>query len=130
MKLNRLPEIQRREFLRRSSQLGLVGMAAPWALNLAAIGEAAAADARGGYKALVCVFLNGGNDNGRTLLPVDAAGHAFLASLRGGTTDLGGLVAPRASLAATTLTPRVPLTGPGVNGTQLAMAAELLPLKP
>ncbi len=86
MKLNRLPELQRREFLRRSAQLGLVGMAAPWALNLAAIGEAAAADARGGYKALVCVFLNGGNDNGRTLLPVDAAGHAYLASLRGGTT--------------------------------------------
>ena len=130
MKLNRLPELQRREFLRRSAQLGLAGMAAPWALNLAALGEAAAADARGGYKALVCVFLAGGNDNGRTLLPVDVASHANLASLRGGTTDLGGLVAPRASLAATSLTPRVPLTGPGVNGTQLAMAAELLPLKP
>ena len=130
MKLNRLPELQRREFLRRSAQLGLAGMAAPWALNLAAMGEAAAADTRGGYKALVCVFLSGGNDNGRTLLPVDAVGHAHLASLRGGTTDLGGLVAPRASLAATSLSPRVPLTGPGVNGTQLAMAAELLPLKP
>lgn len=130
MKLNRLPELQRREFLRRSAQLGLVGMAAPWALNLAAIGEAAAADASGGYKALVCVFLSGGNDNGRTLLPVDAAGHAHLASLLGGTTDLGGLVAPRASLDATSLTPRVPLAGPNASGTQLAMAAELLPLKP
>jgi uncharacterized protein (DUF1501 family) len=130
MKINRLPELQRREFLRRSAQLGLAGLAAPWALNLAAIGEAAAADASGGYKALVCLFLYGGNDYGRTLLPVDAAGHANLAALRGGTTESGGLVAPRSTLAATTLTPRVPLTGSGASGTQLAMAAEMAALKP
>ena len=40
MKLNRLPELQRREFLRRTSALGLAGTAAPWALSLAGIGEA------------------------------------------------------------------------------------------
>ncbi len=130
MKINRLPELQRREFLRRSAQLGIAGVAAPWAMNLAAIGEAAAADASGGYKALVCLFLYGGNDYGRTLLPVDAAGHANLATLRGGTTDTGGLVATRASLAATALTPRVAMTGSGAAGTQLAMAAEMAPLKP
>jgi uncharacterized protein (DUF1501 family) len=130
MKINRIPELQRREFLRRSAQLGLAGVAAPWALNLAAIGQAAAADSSGGYKALVCLFLFGGNDYGRTLLPYDTAGHTNLATLRGGLTTAGGLVATRDTLAATALTPRVALTGAGAAGTQLAMAAELSPLKP
>ena len=31
MKLNKLPELQRREFLRRASAVGLAGTAAPWA---------------------------------------------------------------------------------------------------
>jgi len=127
--MNKLDILRRREFLRRSSLLGVAGAAAPWAMNLAAIGEAAAADASGGYKALVCVFLYGGNDYGRTLLPYDSAGHANLVSLRGGVAGSGGLVAPRDSLAGTALTPRVPLSGPGAAGTQLAMAAELMPLK-
>ena len=130
MKLNRLPELRRREFLRRSAQLGLAGAAAPWALNLAAIGEAAAADASGGYKALVCLFLYGGNDYGSTLMPVDEAGHANLVSLRGGLIGQGGLVPPRDELLATALNPRVALTGPGAAGTQLAMSAHLAALKP
>ena len=46
----------RRAFLRRSAQLALSGTALPMALNLAAIGEAAAFDASD-YKALVCVFF-------------------------------------------------------------------------
>ncbi len=130
MKLNRIPELQRREFLRRSAQLGLAGVAAPWALNLAAIGNAAAADSSGGYKALVCLFMYGGNDYGSTLLPYDATGHANLATLRGGVVGSGtGLVAPRDTLTATALTPRVAMTGSGASGTQLAMAAEMLPLK-
>ena len=53
----------RRAFLQRASLLSLAGTAAPWALNLAAMGEAAAATATD-YKALVCVFLYGGNDYG------------------------------------------------------------------
>ena len=56
------PELHtRRAFLRRSTQLGLAGTALPFALNLAAMGEAAAFNATD-YKALVCVFLYGGND--------------------------------------------------------------------
>ena len=46
----------RRAFLRRSSQLAITGVAAPMAINLAALGEAAAFNATD-YKALVCVFL-------------------------------------------------------------------------
>jgi uncharacterized protein (DUF1501 family) len=128
MNIGQLQRMRRREFLRRGAQLGLAGAAAPWALNLAAIGEAAASVAGNDYKALVCLFLYGGNDHAATLLPVDSAGHASLVSLRGGAGG-GNLVVPRDQLAATTLAPRVALAGPGAGGTQLAMAPELSPLK-
>ena len=58
----------RRAFLQRASALSMAGAAAPWALNLAAMAEASAANATG-YKALVCVFLYGGNDYANTLVP-------------------------------------------------------------
>src|SRR5215469_160501 len=37
------------------------------------------------YKALVCVFLFGGNDGNNTLIPFDTAGYQNYATLRGGT---------------------------------------------
>ncbi|MCE4555344.1 DUF1501 domain-containing protein [Roseateles cellulosilyticus] len=116
MKLNRLPELQRREFLRRASALGVAGTAAPWALSLAGIGEAAAATAPGDYKALVCVFLYGGNDYGNTLVPYDDASYAAYASIR------QALATPRDSLAATAL----PV---GADGRQMALAPQFGRLK-
>ncbi|MFM8766454.1 MAG: DUF1501 domain-containing protein, partial [Rubrivivax sp.] len=68
----------------------------------------------------VCVFLYGGNDHGNTLPPYDTASHTAYSSIR------GSLATPRASLAATALTPAVPLPG----GRQMALAPELAPLKP
>lgn len=60
----------RRQFLRAS--LTTIGAAsAPFALNLAAIGEAAAQSAPTDYKALVCLFLSGGNDHYNTVLSTD-----------------------------------------------------------
>src|SRR5258706_16038763 len=56
-------DASRRAFLQRASVLSLAGIATPWAINLAAMGEAAAATATD-YKALVCIFLYGGNDYG------------------------------------------------------------------
>ena len=109
----------RREFLRRAAALGVTGVAAPLALNLAAIAEAAAQSASD-HKALVCVFLFGGNDDGNTVVPYDAAGHANYTTLR------GGLATPRANLAGTVLSPRNPPAG----GQQWALAPELAPLLP
>ena len=74
---------ERREFLRRSAALGVAGAAAPWALNLAVMGEAAAAAAPADYKAIVCVFLYGGNDYGNTLVPFDNANYAAYQTIRG-----------------------------------------------
>lgn len=119
MHIGNLNNIQRREFLRRASALSLLGTAAPWALTLAGIGEAAAADASG-YKALVCVFLNGGNDHGNTVVPYDQPSYAAYAAIR------QTLATPRDQLAATALIPSVALDG----GRQWALAPTLAPLKP
>ncbi len=107
----------RRAFLRRSTQLGLAGTALPFALNLAAMGEAAAFTATD-YKALVCVFLNGGNDYANTVVTYDDDSYNKYATIRGGSGQAGGGIAiPKADLAATLLNPAVPLAA----GRQYAM---------
>lgn len=109
----------RRAFLRRSSLLSLAASASPWALSLAAIGEAAAQTAND-YKALVCVFLYGGNDYANTLVPFDQASYDLYRGFR------SNIALDRAALAPTVLTPRVPLAG----GRQFALAPGLAPLIP
>ena len=47
----------RRVVLQRAMHLSALGVATPLAINLAAVGEAAAFDASD-YKALVCVFMD------------------------------------------------------------------------
>lgn len=110
--------LARRAFLQRAGHLGMAGIATPWALNLAALGEAAALTATD-YKALVCVFLYGGNDNGNTVLPVDNANYARYATIR------TSLAIPQASLAATALSPTTALT----DGMQLALAPQMTAFK-
>lgn len=119
MSTQSLKNLQRREFLRRASALGIAGTAAPWALSLASIGEAAAATVPGDYKALVCVFLYGGNDYANTVVPFDAASYNAYQTIR--TT----IATPREQLAATALTPRVALP----DGRQMALAPQLGRLK-
>lgn len=113
----------RRAFLQRASALSVAGTATPLALSLAAIGEAAAqaASPADDYKALVCVFLQGGNDYANTLVPYDSASHAVYRSMR------GNIALPRdEALAATLLKPTVALP----EGRQFAFAPGLAPLLP
>jgi uncharacterized protein (DUF1501 family) len=60
----------RRQFLRYGGALSILGAAAPFALQLAAAGSAAGQSASG-YKALVCIFLLGGNDANNMVLATD-----------------------------------------------------------
>jgi uncharacterized protein (DUF1501 family) len=113
------PNASRRAFLQRTSLLSLAGVAAPWALNLATMGEAAAATATD-YKALVCVFLYGGNDYGNTLIPYDNTRYALYQGMR------PTLAYAQAALTPTLLTPSVALP----NSAQYALAPELAPLLP
>ncbi len=119
MKISATLDASRRAFMKRASALSLAGVAAPWALNLASIGAAAAATASD-YKALVCVFLYGGNDYGNTLIPYDSANYALYNGLR------PTLAYARSALDATSLTPSLALAG----GRQYALAPELAPLLP
>lgn len=63
--------VSRRTFLRRLGALSAAGAAAPLAASLAGIGSAAA-QTTSGYKALVCIFMYGGNDAYNTVLATDA----------------------------------------------------------
>jgi uncharacterized protein (DUF1501 family) len=64
-------QFSRRRFL--GSLAAMAGSsAAPFAMNLAAMSNAAAADLTG-YKALVCLFMVGGNDHYNTVLATDSA---------------------------------------------------------
>ncbi len=109
----------RREFLRRTGLLSLAASATPWALSLAAMGEAAAATASD-YKALVCVFLNGGNDYANTVVAYDQTSYNSYSSLR------SNIALSRDSLQSTLLVPATALP----NGRQFALAPALAPLLP
>ena len=96
----------RRAFLQRSSLMAAAGVAAPWALQLAAMGEAAAFNGDD-YKALVCVFLYGGNDYANTVVTYDEASHRRYADIRaaGAGSAADGIVLSRETLAKTLLRP-------------------------
>lgn len=110
---------QRRAWLRRGLALSAAGMAAPWAMSLAAMGEAAAASAppADDYKALVCVFLYGGNDHANTVVAFDPDQHAAYTRIR------GSLATPRDQLL-----PLSPLGGLPA-GAALALAPPMTGLR-
>src|SRR5690349_19668896 len=114
----------RRLVLQRGLQLGAPGVATPLAINLAAIGEAAAFDSSD-YKALVCVFLYGGNDYANTVVPYDAPNYGLYHQIRAGAAgeNEAGIALARADLAATALTPLVPQTL--TDDLQYALAPQL-----
>ena len=113
----------RREFLKRAAALGTLGGATPFALNLAGIGTAAAQTMPTDYKALVCLFMSGGNDHNNTIMPYDVSSHTAYAAARGGTVSTGGIALDRTSMLEIT-----PTTSQG-SGRQFALSTELAPLQ-
>ncbi len=104
----------RRDFLKRTAATSALGVAGPIALQLSAVSDAVAATGDD-YKALVCVFLYGGNDHFNTVVPYDTAQHAIYEQVR------GSIGTPRAQLAASRLLPSVPLA----DGFEYALAPEM-----
>ncbi len=119
----RIPNASRRAFMQRFSALTVAGAATPWALNLAAMSEAAAATAAD-YKAIVCVFLYGGNDYGNTLVPYDLASYDAYHALR------PSLAYARDALSGTVLAPASAPLDSGGFARQFALAPELAALLP
>src|SRR3982751_5050005 len=114
----------RRVVLQRALHLGAMGVATPLAINLAAISEAAAFD-NADYKALVCLFMYGGNDYANTVVPYDATNYALYHQIRAGAAgeDQAGIALARAALAPTALTPLAPQTL--TDNLQYALAPQL-----
>ena len=85
----------RREFLRKASVVsGSVGTAAaPFALNLASLGTAVAQTTTD-YKAIVCLFLYGGNDSSHMVLRTDALSFNEYTRMRSVAPDPIALKAP------------------------------------
>ncbi len=111
----------RRGFLKGASGVALAGIAAPWTANLAALAHASAAGADD-YKALVCIFLYGGNDYANTVVCYDPASHARYVRAR------PTFAYSRESLGATALEPvHAPQDANGMAH-QYALAPALAPL--
>jgi uncharacterized protein (DUF1501 family) len=73
----------RRSFLKQASVLSAAGIATPWALNLASMGVASAQSTTAtDYKALVCIFLAGGNDAYNTVMATDPASWYYYSAAR------------------------------------------------
>jgi uncharacterized protein (DUF1501 family) len=123
-----LQELNRRAFLKRVGAVSGMGVGAPLALNLAAAGQAAAFT-NTDYKALVCIFLGGGNDYANTVVPYDIPNYDRYSSIRGGGPDrtAGGIALGRNELTATALAPQVSQTL--TDNLQYALAPKLTRLK-
>ena len=71
----------RRLFLKSAAAAGVAGAAFnPW-LQLNALADASSG--AGGYKALVCLFLHGGNDGNNLLMPYEPDDHVLYSQARG-----------------------------------------------
>jgi uncharacterized protein (DUF1501 family) len=129
MHISQIDDLSRRAFLRRTKQVAIAGTASSFAMGLAGIGEAAAFNAGSDYKALVCIFLYGGNDHNSTMIPFDSTNYDLYSAIRGGGAGqtAGGIALARADLAATALTPAGGQTL--TNNLQYALAPQMTRLK-
>jgi uncharacterized protein (DUF1501 family) len=103
----------RRRFLRRSAAWGAAA-AVPFAMDLQNMAYAADTS---GYKALVCVFLFGGNDNSNTVVPYTTAEFNDYVAARGSAT----LALTQAELA--------PIAAASLPGRQVALPTAMSALK-
>ena len=95
-------DASRRMFLRHAGVMSTLGAAGgPLALNLAALGTASA-QAAADYKAIVCIFLFGGNDSINMVLPTDTASFTNYTTLRSQAPDSIALLAAGHGRAAAT----------------------------
>ena len=90
--LDRPEQPGRRRALGALSALGFSSL-----LPRLSLSSATAATTSGDYRALVCVFLYGGNDSNNMIVPYTTSDYANYASIRGAQ-SAGGLALPQASL--------------------------------
>jgi len=104
----------RRDFLKRASRASALA-GTPFMANLMAIGAASGQQAVG-HKALVCIFLNGGNDQSNTVIPASGSALAAYTQSR-----------PTIALTAAQM---LAISPSGFSGPPLAMHSSLGAIKP
>jgi uncharacterized protein (DUF1501 family) len=114
--------MNRRAFLARLGQYGSLGAASRLALPLSLLGSASA-EAATDYKAIVCVYLYGGNDYANTVVPWDSTSYTMYNNLR------SDIALASSALAGTVLTPSNTVAANSQTAApQFALAPELAPL--
>jgi uncharacterized protein (DUF1501 family) len=118
-------ERSRRQFLRTASMASMAGISAsPFILGLNSMAAMAQSSSSTGYKALVCVFLQGGNDGHGTVIATDPSSYTAFTTARSGAP---GLAYPMAELLPITL--KTPQSGrtfalnPALTGVQNLFSA-------
>lgn len=106
--------IARRDFLCQASRLSALA-GTPFAMNLLAAG-AASAQTAGDHKALVCIFLAGGNDHSNTVVPRSGNGYTTYQQAR-----------PSLALAADSL---LAINPTGYSGNPLGLHPSLSAIHP
>ena len=113
-------ERSRRQFLRTASLTSMAGISAsPFILGLNSMAAMAQSSAASDYRALVCVFLQGGNDGHGTVIATDQSSYSAFTQARSGAP---GLAYPMNELLPITL--KTPQTGrtfalnPSLRGVQ------------
>jgi uncharacterized protein (DUF1501 family) len=113
-------ERSRRQFLRTASMASMAGISAsPFILGLNSMAAMAQSSASSGYRALVCIFLQGGNDGHGTVIATDPGSYSAFTTARSGAP---GLAYPMNELLPITL--KTPQSGrtfalnPALGGVQ------------
>ncbi len=115
----------RRQFLRTASMASMAGFyVSPFLMNLNAIAAMAQGSSNTGYRALVCIYLQGGNDGHGTVIATDTDSFAAFTQARSGAP---GLAYPLSTLLP--ITPKTAQSGrtfalnPSLAGVQNLFAA-------
>jgi uncharacterized protein (DUF1501 family) len=109
--------MKRRDFLRKSAYALGTATVATGFRRLGLINALAMQNAPTDYKAMVCIFMNGGNDCNNTIVPLDTTGYNNYSSARAAS----GLAIPQANL--------LPVTVPGMSNAQFGLHPSLTHLQ-
>jgi uncharacterized protein (DUF1501 family) len=122
-----MPPMSRRQMLRYGGGLSMLGAATPFALQMAAVGSAAGQTAPD-YKALVCVFLFGGNDANNMVLATDSDSFGRYFSARN--TGASPIALMPVGTAATPVGQTSPVTGRVATATSPEAWGGVIPIAP
>lgn len=82
-------ELSRRQFLRNASMASMAGMAvSPFLMELNSVAAMAQQTSPTDYRALVCIFLQGGNDGHGTVMATDTESYSAFTTARSGAPGL------------------------------------------